>query len=231
MAGRHTTNGKQTHKIILADGHLLFRRGLRTLLTAENDMEVVGEASTASDALKQARELLPDALVMDLSLVTEAEDSGPLQIRQLDSATGLLFLTNDDSPEQLELAIAAGARGYMLKNSGSAELLAGIRQIAASENHHPSSLSRIVPDLQALAGSSEFPRVSVLTAREQEVVRLLAEGRTVREVAAELSLSIKTIEAHKLNLMRKLDIHNRTTLIQYAIQAGLLPAQQVSVAS
>jgi two-component system response regulator NreC len=231
MAGRHTTNGKQTHKIILADGHLLFRRGLRTLLTAESDMEVVGEAATASEALKQARELLPDALVMDLSLVTEAEDSGPLQIRQLDSATGLLFLTNDDSPEQLELAIAAGARGYMLKNSGSAELLAGIRQIAASENHHPSSLSRIVPDLQALAGSSEFPRVSVLTAREQEVVRLLAEGRTVREVAAELSLSIKTIEAHKLNLMRKLDIHNRTTLIQYAIQAGLLPAQQVSVAS
>jgi two-component system response regulator NreC len=231
MAGRHTTNGKQTHKIILADGHMLFRRGLRTLLTAENDMEVVGEASTASEALKQARELLPDALVMDLGLVTEAEDSGPLQIRQLDSATGLLFLTNDDSPEQLELAIAAGARGYMLRNSGSAELLAGIRQIAASENHHPSSLSRIVPDLQALAGSSEFPRVSVLTAREQEVVRLLAEGRTVREVAAELSLSIKTIEAHKLNLMRKLDIHNRTTLIQYAIQAGLLPAQQVSVAS
>ncbi|HEY1949106.1 MAG TPA: response regulator transcription factor [Bryobacteraceae bacterium] len=231
MAGRHTTNGKQTHKIILADGHLLFRRGLRTLLTAESDMEVVGEASTASDALKQARELLPDALVMDLSLLTEAEDSGPLQIRQLDATTGLLFLTNDDSPEQLELAIAAGARGYMLRNCGPAELLAGIRQIAASENHHPSSLSRIVPDLQALAGSSEFPRVSVLTAREQEVVRLLAEGRTVREVAAELSLSIKTIEAHKLNLMRKLDIHNRTTLIQYAIQAGLLPAQPVSVAS
>jgi two-component system, NarL family, response regulator NreC len=231
MAGRHTTNGKQTHKIILADGHLLFRRGLRTLLTAESDMEVVGEASTASDALKQARELLPDALVMDLSLVTETEDSGPLQIRQLDATTGLLFLTNDDSPEQLELAIAAGARGYMLRNCGSAELLAGIRQIAASENHHPSSLSRIVPDLQALAGSSEFPRVSVLTAREQEVVRLLAEGRTVREVAAELSLSIKTIEAHKLNLMRKLDIHNRTTLIQYAIQAGLLPAERVSVAS
>jgi two-component system response regulator NreC len=231
MVGRHTTNGKQTHKILLADSHLLFRRGLRTLLAAESDMEVVGEASTANDALNQARDLLPDALVMDLNLVTGAEDSGPLQIRQLDATTGVLFLTHDDSPEQLELAIAAGARGYMLKNSGSAELLAGIRQIAASENHHPSSLSRIVPDLQALAGSSEYPRASVLTMREQEVVRLLAEGRTVREVAAELSLSIKTIEAHKLNLMRKLDIHNRTTLIQYAIQAGLMPAPHVSVAS
>jgi two-component system response regulator NreC len=231
MVGRYTTNGKQIHKILLADSHLLFRRGLRTLLTAESDMEVVGEASTAGEALSQARELAPNALVMDLALVTESEDAGPLQLRQMDAATGLLFLTNDDSPEQLELAIAAGARGYMLRNSGSAELLAGIRQIAASENHHPSSLSRIVPDLQALAGSNDFPRPSVLTTREQEVVRLLAEGRTVREVAAELSLSIKTIEAHKLNLMRKLDIHNRTTLIQYAIQAGLMPAQRVSVAS
>jgi two-component system response regulator NreC len=231
MVGRQGTNGKHTHKILLADGHMLFRRGLRTLLAAENDMEVVGEASTANDALTQARELLPDALVIDLDLITETQDSGPLQIRQLNATTGLLFLTHDDSPEQLELAIAAGAGGYMLKNSGSAELLAGIRQIAASENHHPSSLSRIVPDLQALAGSSEFPRASVLTTREQEVVRLLAEGRTVREVAAELSLSIKTIEAHKLNLMRKLDIHNRTTLIQYAIQVGLMPTQRVSVAS
>ncbi len=224
-------HGKQTYKILLADGHLLFRRGLRTLLTAESDMEVVGEAATAGDALSQAQELSPDALVMDLALVNQGEGADPLRIRQLNTATGLLFITQDDSPEQLELAIASGARGYMLRNSASAVLLAGIRQIATSENQHPASLSRIVPDLQALAGSNEFPRPSVLTVREQEVVRLLAEGRTVREVAAELSLSIKTVEAHKLNLMRKLDIHNRTTLIQYAIQAGLMPTQQVSVAS
>ncbi|HMF76622.1 MAG TPA: response regulator transcription factor [Bryobacteraceae bacterium] len=230
MVGKQMMHGKQTHKILLADSHVLFRRGLRTLLAAESDMEVIGEASNASEALSQAQELLPDALVMDLALVNQAEGSSPLQIRQLNSATGLLFLTHDDSPAQLELAIAAGARGYMLRNSASAELLAGIRQIATSENQQqPNSLSRIMPDLQALAGSSEYPRASVLTVREQEVVRLLAEGRTVREVAAELSLSIKTIEAHKLNLMRKLDIHNRTTLIQYAVQAGLMPAQHASV--
>lgn len=231
MVGKQIIHGKHIHKILLADSHMLFRRGLRTLLMAESDMEVVGEASTASQALSQAPELMPDALVMDLALVNESETFGPLQIRQLNPAIGLLFLTVDDSPEQLELAVAAGAHGYMLKNSGSAELLAGIRQIAISDNQHGTGLSRIVPDLQALAESNEFPRPSVLTIREQEVVRLLAEGRTVREVAAELSLSVKTIEAHKLNLMRKLDIHNRTTLIQYAIQAGLMPAQQVSVAS
>jgi two-component system, NarL family, response regulator NreC len=229
MLGRPLTHGKL--KILLADGHVLFRRGLRTLLTAENDMEVVGEASNAAEAVTQARELSPDALVMDLALVSETGEHGPLEIRQLGPVTGLLFLTHDDSPDKLELAIAAGARGYMLRNSGSAELLAGIRQIARSDDQNPRALSRIVPDLQALAGSSKYPRPSILTVREQEVVRLLAEGRTVREVAAELSLSIKTIEAHKLNLMRKLDIHNRATLIQYAVQNGLMPAPAVSVAS
>ena len=229
MLGRPITQGKL--KIILADSHVLFRRGLRTLLQAEADMDVVGEASNAAEALSQARELAPNALVMDLGLVEETGEPGPVEIRQLDSVTGLLFLTDDDSPERLELAIAAGARGYMLRNSGSAELLAGIRQIARSDDQNPRALSRIVPDLQALAGSSKYPRPSILTVREQEVVRLLAEGRTVREVASELSLSIKTIEAHKLNLMRKLDIHNRATLIQYAVQAGLMPASAVPVAS
>jgi DNA-binding NarL/FixJ family response regulator len=153
-----------------------------------------------------------------------------LAIRQIDSSTGVLFLTQEDSPEQLELAIAAGARGYMLKNSEPRQLLAGIRQIATSDDQNPRSLSRLVPDLQALALNNKHTRASILTLREQEVMRLLAEGRTVREVASELSLSIKTIEAHKLNLMRKLDIHNRTSLVEYAVRAGLIPSQPVPVA-
>jgi DNA-binding NarL/FixJ family response regulator len=107
--------------------------------------------------------------------------------------------------------------------------LAGIRQIAISDDHNPRSLSRLVPDLQALALNNKSARASVLTLREQEVMRLLAEGRTVREVASELSLSIKTIEAHKLNLMRKLDIHNRSSLVEYAIRAGLIQPQPVHV--
>jgi DNA-binding NarL/FixJ family response regulator len=166
---------------------------------------------------------------MDLALVTAAGEQGAIEVRQIDSSTGILFLTQEDSPEQLELAIAAGARGYMLKNSAPRQLLAGIRQIATTEDQNPRSLSRLVPDLQALAQSSTNPRGSALTLREQEVMRLLAEGRTVREVASELGLSVKTIEAHKLNLMRKLDIHNRTSLIEYAVRVGLIPAQPVHV--
>ena len=113
----------------------------------------------------------------------------------------------------------------MLKDSTPAQILAGVRQVArGADNCDPSGLSPLIPDLQALAKSNEgYARGTVLTAREQEVMKLLAEGRTVREVAAELSLSIKTIEAHKLNLMRKLDIHNRATLVEYALDHGMIP--------
>ena len=214
---------KRVSHLLIADGHLLFRRGLRTLLSAENDLEVLDEASDAAEALAKVRVLSPDVLVMDLRMLEAEGQQAAFAIRQADPKIAILFLTSEDGPEQLELAIAAGARGYMLKNSAPAELVAGIRQIAFADDQNSRGLSRIVPDLQALAGSNKgYPRGTVLTAREQEVIRLLAEGRTVREVALELSLSVKTIEAHKLNLMRKLDIHNRASLIEYATQRGLI---------
>jgi two-component system, NarL family, response regulator NreC len=222
--------GKRTHRILLADGNLLFRRGLRTLLGAEPDLEVVGEASDVGEAQNMTKLLAPDVLVMDLGLVAAEKEHAPLAMRQLETGTGILFLTMQDRPEDLELAIAAGARGYMLKNSLPVQLVAGVRQIACTDDRNPRELSRLVPDLQALAISSQaHPRGAMLTSREQEVVRLLAEGRTVREVASELSLSIKTVEAHKLNLMRKLDIHNRASLVEYAVRVGLVPAQPVAV--
>ena len=219
---------------MIADGNLLFRRGLRTLLSAESDLEVIEEASDAAEALEKVRaatpeqatqdRVIPDLVIMDLALLDGPGQQAAFGIRQAQPNVALLFLTNEDGPEQLERAVNAGARGYMLKNSPPAQLLAGIRQIAFTDDQNPRGLSKIVPDLRALASSNDgFPRGAVLTTREQEVMRLLAEGRTVREVAAELSLSIKTVEAHKLNLMRKLDIHNRASLVEYAMQKGLIP--------
>ncbi len=224
---------------MIADGNLLFRRGLRTLLSAENDLEVIAEASDAAEALEKVRPAvsdpaaeqpakdpaIPDLVIMDLALLDGQGQQAGFAIRQAQPNVALLFLTNEDGPEQLERAVNAGARGYMLKSSPPAQLLAGIRQIAFTDDQNPQGLSKIVPDLRALATSNDgYPRGAVLTSREQEVMRLLAEGRTVREVAAELSLSIKTVEAHKLNLMRKLDIHNRASLVEYAMQKGLIPA-------
>ncbi len=221
--------GKRVNRILIADNHLLFRRGLRTLLSAEADLQVLDEAGDTAETLAKVRLLTPDVLVMDLALLEVEDKQSAFEIRH---ATGpdvaVLFLTEEDGPEQLEQAIAAGARGYMLKNSGPAELVAGIRQIASTDDPGPHGLSKVVPDLQALAVSNDgYPQSAVLTSREEEVMRLLAEGRTVREVASELSLSVKTIEAHKLNLMRKLDIHNRTSLIEYAAKKGLIALQPV----
>ena len=217
--------GKRVSQILIADGNALFRRGLRTLLAAENDFEVLDEAADVEEALAKVRLLSPNVLLMDLGLLHSRQDAA-FSIRQARPQTAVLFLTQEDAPEQLELAIAAGARGYMLKNSTAAQLVAGVRQIAFADNQEARGLSKIAPDLQALAASNNgYPRGSVLTAREQEVMRLLAEGRTVREVASELSLSVKTVEAHKLNLMRKLDIHNRTSLVEYAVQRGLIAPQ------
>ncbi|MBV9296349.1 MAG: response regulator transcription factor [Acidobacteriaceae bacterium] len=214
---------KRVSQILIADAHVLFRRGLRTLLSAESDLEVVEEASDSAEALAKVRTLSPDVLVMDLAMVEADGQHAAFAIRHAQPKIAILFLTDQDSPEQLELAVEAGGRGYMLKSSTSAELVAGIRQIAFADDQNPRALSRIVPDLRALAVSNEaYPRATVLTSREQEVMRLLAEGRTVREVASDLSLSIKTIEAHKLNLMRKLDINNRASLIEYAMQRGLI---------
>ena len=223
------TRAKRIHKIILADGHTLFRRGLKTLLAGETDLEIVAEAGSFSEALAMAKLITPDALVVDIDLLAESSDASILELRQVASSSGLLIFTEQDTPENLEKAVSAGARGYMLKSSPSSQLTAGIRRVAQQDDQNARGLSLFTSDLKALAASNNFPRPSVLTLREQEVMRLLAEGRTVREVAAELSLSIKTIEAHKLNLMRKLDIHNRTSLIECAQRMGLLVAEKVEV--
>jgi two-component system response regulator NreC len=229
LTGEETalTRGKRIQKIMLADGHMLFRRGLKTLLASETDLEIVGEAGSLTEALAMAKLVAPDALVMDLDLIDEASDESARELRQMAGSMGLLFFTEQDTPANLERAMGAGARGYMLKNSAPSVLMAGIRQVAQQDDQNVRGLSLFTSDLKALAASNGFPRPSVLTLREQEVMRLLAEGRTVREVALELSLSIKTIEAHKLNLMRKLDIHNRTSLIECAARMGLLVPEKV----
>lgn len=207
----------------MADNQLLFRRGFRTLISAQPDLELVAEAAGLTETLLKIRQMQPDVLVVDLGIFDSTDQNGPLALRQAKAQAGLLCLTNHDSPEQLELAIGAGAQGYMLKNDTPAHLLAGIRRIAA-DDQNAGMLSRILPDLQALAASNQsYTRGPVLTPREQEVVRLLAEGHTVREAASELMLSVKTVEAHKLNLMRKLDIHNRASLMEYAVRSGIVP--------
>ncbi|MBV9669660.1 MAG: response regulator transcription factor, partial [Acidobacteriales bacterium] len=120
---------KRVSRILIADGNVLFRRGLRALFSADNDLEVLDEASNLTETLAKVRLLSPDVLLMDLGLLQHEGQDAAVSIRQAHPETALLFLTQEDAPDQLELAIAAGARGYMLKNSTAAQLVAGLRQI------------------------------------------------------------------------------------------------------
>jgi two-component system, NarL family, response regulator NreC len=217
---------KRVIKILIADSNMLFRGGLRTLLSTENEFRVMDEASDAPETIATMREIRPDVLIMDLALIEVHGQQAAVSLRQSHPSTAMLFLTREDEPEHLQMAITAGARAYMLKTSNPDQLIAAVRDVAnSSDDSNPVGLSRVLPDLRALAASNQvIKRTPVLTAREQEVMKLLAEGRTVREVASELSLSVKTVEAHKLNLMRKLDIHNRAHLIEYAIHTGVIAA-------
>ena len=216
---------QRTSRLLIADKSSLFCRGLRTLLGGEKDLEIVDVASAADETLAKVRLFAPDVLVIDVELLRSNEPPFGFALRQAMENGSILTLTEDDSEECLGHAVAVGAKGYMLKNTASAQLAEGVRQIAFSGNYNPLQISKIVPDLKALAAQNYTKaQAAVLTARESEVLRSLAEGRTVREVADELSLSMKTVEAHKLNLMRKLDIHHRAALVAYAVQHGMIPA-------
>jgi two-component system, NarL family, response regulator NreC len=196
------------------------------MLSAKDGIEVVDEASCIEEMLIKVRLLAPHILIMDLAMLkTDSQDS-TIAIRQTQPATALLCLAAEDGDEELETAIGAGAHGYMRRDSEPTRIVAAVERLAqGGGDTNLLGLSSVVPDLQALAKTnSRYARAMPLTIREQEVVRLLADGKTVREAALELSLSIKTVEAHKLNLMRKLDIHNRASLVEYAVQSGLITA-------
>jgi two-component system, NarL family, response regulator NreC len=219
---------KQVAQILIADKNVLFRKGLKALLSNESDLRVIDEASEPDELLAKARLYAPDVLVMDLELLGAPEDRAAPALRQMHPNMAILFVTQEDSHGHVQAVVSAGAVGYMLKSSSASQLLAGIKQVAhfsQSRESDPMGVSRTIPDLQALASSNErYQATAALTVREEEIMRLLAQGSTVREVASELSLSIKTVEAHKLNFMRKLDIHNRATLIEYAMRRGLVPS-------
>ena len=217
---------QQAIRILIADEQGLFRQGLRTLLSAEADLAIAGEASDAEAVVPAVERLRPDVLLIDLALATGPHAQIAFAARQLHPSMAILFTTREDGPDQLEAAMSVGARGYMLRSSTPAQFVTAVRSIGSGASSlSPQSLSQHMADLQALSRSHQlFSRGTALTQRETEIVKLLAEGQTVREVASVLQVSLKTVEAHKLNLMRKLNIHNRAALIDYAMIHGIVSA-------
>src|ERR1700691_2331216 len=199
-------------RIMLAYDHTLFRQGIRTLISAEPDMEVVGEASNGGDAVEKANEARPDVVLMDIGMPGLSSFEATRQIKKNRPETKVLFLTMYDDEDYLVEGMEVGASGYVLKDSPSAQLVAAVRDICRGGSYFRPRIK----------SANRLPRFATLTTREREVLKMLAEGNSVKEIACDLNLSVKTVEAHKFNLMRKLDIHNKAQLVQYAIQKKII---------
>lgn len=212
--------------VLLAEDHTIVREGLRSLLSREADIEVVGEAADGRDATRLARELQPDVVVMDLSMPGLNGVDATRQIVRHCPRTRVVALSMHPGEEYVRPAIRAGVSGYLLKGSGIADLVRATRAVAAGEAFFSPAVARILlqdaqsRDDDAAAGD---PGAS-LTVREREILQLVAEGRSGPEIARLLHISVKTVEGHRGRLMRKLDIHDIAGLVRYAVRTGLVPA-------
>lgn len=209
-------------RIVLADDHAIVRQGLSRAIQQEDDIEVVGQTSSGRDAIDLVRTLAPDVLVTDISMPDLNGVEATRQIIGESPQMKVIALSMHSSRQFVVEMFRAGARGYLLKDCDYEELVAAIRAVAAGRTYvSPSIGDVIVEDLLGGAAVGAPTASSVLTQREREVLQLMAEGRTTRQIALQLHISPKTVEAHRLRIMNKLDIDNVAQLTKYAIQEGL----------
>jgi two-component system, NarL family, response regulator NreC len=209
-------------RCVIADDHALVRQGIRRLLQDEPDVEVVGEAGDAAEALKRAIELRPDILLLDVGMPGFSSFEAARIIQQDLPETRIVFLTMHEDQDYVMQGLQAGASGYLLKDTPAAKLISVLRDVHQGGKFvSPEVLGGLLENGK-LGQPNARPAKSGLTPREREVMKLLAEGNTVRKIAGMLGLSLKTIEAHKFNLMRKLDIHNKAELVHCAIRRKIV---------
>lgn len=210
-------------RILLADDHAILRQGLKLLIDSQLDMCVVGEASDGNSALEQAKALKPDLVVMDISMPGMNGLVATRTLKRERSDITVLALTRHDDDTFLEELLRAGASGYVLKQSAPAQLLQALRAVAAGGLYlDPAMKSRVADGL--LAREREIPKEprAPLSERESEVLRLTAVGHSNKEISAQLTISLKTVEVHKANAMRKLGLTGRVDLIRYGVLQGWL---------
>jgi DNA-binding NarL/FixJ family response regulator len=210
-------------RILLADDHVTVRHGLKLLIDGQPDMQVVAEASDGAGAVRLAEAAAPDVVVMDVSMPGMNGLIATRKLRHAHPAMPIVMLTRHGDDAYLQELLRAGASGYVLKQSPPAELLQAIRAAAAGRQYLDSALTaRVTSAFLARDGRSAAKPGAAISDRESEVLRLIASGYSNKEIAAQLSLSVKTIEAHKANAMRKLDLNGRIDIVNYAILQGWL---------
>jgi two-component system response regulator NreC len=211
-------------KCLLVDDHILFRQGIRRLLESEGDIEVVGEASDAANAVIKARELQPNVVLFDIGVPGVSPFEATRHIHKDRPDIKIVFLTMYDDEEYLIQGLEAGAVGYVLKDAVASQLLTAVRDVYNGGKYFSSRMiGTLIEEFRArLANPKMLPGGPALTSREREILKLLAEGDTVKQISTLLAVAVKTVEAHKYNLMRKLDIHNKAQLVAYAFRNKIL---------
>ena len=210
----------QKIKVLIVDDHAIMRDGIRALLSVNDDIEVVGEASEGKEALKKVEQLKPDVIVMDIAMPGMDGMEATRQMVKANSRVKVLILTQHDNKEYILSAIKAGATGFVPKRAMGSELVSAIRAVFRGDSVlYPSVASALIEDYRQRSELDPYDR---LTAREREILKLIAEGHTSQEIADMLVISLKTVLGHRTKIMEKLDIHNRTELIKYAMRKGLI---------
>lgn len=208
--------------VVIADDHAVVRAGLRALITAEPSLKLAGEAAGGLEAIDLVSKLQPDILILDLSMPDQDGIAVTRQIKQSGSTTRILILTVHEDEALLREAIKAGASGYILKRAAETEMISAINILMRGDLYIDPSLMRVLLDTTSQTSPTEKTHAEQLTARETEVLKLIVQGFTNRQIAEELSLSVRTVEGHRANLSEKLGLKSRVELVRYAKAHGLI---------
>jgi DNA-binding NarL/FixJ family response regulator len=209
--------------IVVVDDHSVVREGVKMVLETDPELQVIGEASSGEEAIEKVRELQPDVVVMDIAMPGLSGFEATQRIRQSNPEVKVLALTVHDSEAYVFQMLRAGAVGYVLKRSPSADVIKAVKTAYKGEAIlHPSVTKLLIHDYLSRAERGEEASYDLLSDREREILKLITEGRTNKEIADMLFLSVKTVQAHRANLMRKLGLHDRVELVKYAIRKGII---------
>jgi len=213
-------------RVLVADDHALYRRGLEMVLGTEDGIEIVGEASDGAEAIRRVEELLPDVVLMDIRMPRRSGIEACTAIKDVVPSTKIVILTISDEESDLYEAVRAGANGYLLKDVPGEEIAAGIRAVASGQSLiSPSMASKLLTEFASMIKKSEErPQLPVprLTERELEVLKLVARGLANRDIAKELFISENTVKNHVRNILEKLQLHSRMEAVVYAVREKLL---------
>jgi DNA-binding NarL/FixJ family response regulator len=214
-------------RIMLVDDHAILREGLRALLSLSENIEVVGDAGSGKDAIDMVGKLNPEIIIMDIAMPILDGVETTRRITKSFPGVKIIILSQHDNKEYIISAIKAGASGYILKKAVSADIVSGIEAVASEGYYFDPSVAKtvIVDYLKTLKGKSQEDEYDRLSEREKEVLKLIVDGISSNDIAQRLCISVKTVLGHRTNIMEKLNIHNRTELIKYAIRRGIIQAE------